>query len=297
MFTPRFFACSSSSSTRMPQPSLSTKPSREALNGREMIVGAPPLAQRDAAAAEQAWLQLGQATLRHLGEHVLRGRVDGFEVAGAGHSLAVDEVMDLLHGHSIVLMSSPTPSMDVTTTSPGWQSTTPSGVPVRIRSPGCSVMKLLKYSTRKGTSKIMSRVLPLCVSLPFTVVCKATFQLRPIGPPALVATLWMATSAQRPRGPLIEQGTVLVKDLFAGSSGSNPINLTNVGGTLFFRETHGPTTEFAGLDVWTSLNAATGNFLNINATTYDLWRSNQYSSSVGTLSFPKLLEAVGLMAS
>lgn len=39
------------------------------------------------------------------------------------------------------------------------------------------------------------------------------FQLRPIGPPALVATLWLATSAQRPRGPLIEQGTAFVKAL------------------------------------------------------------------------------------
>ena len=39
------------------------------------------------------------------------------------------------------------------------------------------------------------------------------FQLRPIGPPPLVATLWMATSAQRPRGPLIEQGTALVGNL------------------------------------------------------------------------------------
>ena len=39
------------------------------------------------------------------------------------------------------------------------------------------------------------------------------FQLRPIGPPALVATLWLATSAQRPRGPLIEQGTSLVTGL------------------------------------------------------------------------------------
>ena len=39
------------------------------------------------------------------------------------------------------------------------------------------------------------------------------FQLRPIGPPPLVATLWMATSAQRPRGPLIEQGTALVGEL------------------------------------------------------------------------------------
>ena len=42
------------------------------------------------------------------------------------------------------------------------------------------------------------------------------FQLRPIGPPALVATLWMATSAQRPRGPLIEQGTALVRELLPG---------------------------------------------------------------------------------
>ncbi len=39
------------------------------------------------------------------------------------------------------------------------------------------------------------------------------YQLRPIGPPALVATLWIATSAQRPRGPLIDQGTALVKGL------------------------------------------------------------------------------------
>lgn len=39
------------------------------------------------------------------------------------------------------------------------------------------------------------------------------FQLRPIGPPPLAATLWMATSAQRPRGPLIEQGTNLVQGL------------------------------------------------------------------------------------
>ncbi len=41
-------------------------------------------------------------------------------------------------------------------------------------------------------------------------------QLRPIGPPALVATLWMASSAQRPRGPLIERGTELVRSLLTG---------------------------------------------------------------------------------
>ncbi len=39
------------------------------------------------------------------------------------------------------------------------------------------------------------------------------YQLRAIGPPPLVAMLCMATSAQRPRGPLIEQGTTLVKAL------------------------------------------------------------------------------------
>lgn len=38
------------------------------------------------------------------------------------------------------------------------------------------------------------------------------FQLRPIQPP-LVATLWMATSALRPRGPLIERATAIVQDL------------------------------------------------------------------------------------
>lgn len=39
------------------------------------------------------------------------------------------------------------------------------------------------------------------------------FQLRPIGPPRLAASLWLATSAQRPRGPLIEQGTEVLKAL------------------------------------------------------------------------------------
>lgn len=38
------------------------------------------------------------------------------------------------------------------------------------------------------------------------------FQLRPIAPP-LVATLWMATSALRPRGPLIERTSAIVQDL------------------------------------------------------------------------------------
>lgn len=42
-----------------------------------------------------------------------------------------------------------------------------------------------------------------------------SFQLRPIVPP-LVATLWMATSALRPRGPLIERATDIVQQLLRG---------------------------------------------------------------------------------
>jgi LysR family nitrogen assimilation transcriptional regulator len=42
---------------------------------------------------------------------------------------------------------------------------------------------------------------------------EARLQLRPIGSPPLVTTLWIATSAQRPRGPLIEQSTALVQEL------------------------------------------------------------------------------------
>ena len=38
-------------------------------------------------------------------------------------------------------------------------------------------------------------------------------RVRPITQPALTATLWMAVSAQRPRGPLIDAATRLVRDL------------------------------------------------------------------------------------
>jgi LysR family nitrogen assimilation transcriptional regulator len=37
--------------------------------------------------------------------------------------------------------------------------------------------------------------------------------VRPIGKPKLTTTLWIATSAQRPRGPLIDQSTALVREL------------------------------------------------------------------------------------
>jgi len=37
--------------------------------------------------------------------------------------------------------------------------------------------------------------------------------VRPIGKPRLVATLRLATSAQRPAGPLMEQSIALVREL------------------------------------------------------------------------------------
>ena len=42
---------------------------------------------------------------------------------------------------------------------------------------------------------------------------EADFCVRPIGKPKLAATLWIATSSQRPRGPLIEQCAALVREL------------------------------------------------------------------------------------
>jgi len=39
------------------------------------------------------------------------------------------------------------------------------------------------------------------------------FRARPIGRPRLTTTLWIATSAQRPRGPLLERSTELVREL------------------------------------------------------------------------------------
>ncbi|HMO45975.1 MAG TPA: LysR substrate-binding domain-containing protein [Rubrivivax sp.] len=44
---------------------------------------------------------------------------------------------------------------------------------------------------------------------------EASFQARPIGKPPLAATLRLATSAQRPGGPLLEQSIALVKMLVA----------------------------------------------------------------------------------
>ncbi len=42
---------------------------------------------------------------------------------------------------------------------------------------------------------------------------QAEFEARPISAPRLATTLWIATSAQRPSGPLIEQSAALLKEL------------------------------------------------------------------------------------
>lgn len=42
---------------------------------------------------------------------------------------------------------------------------------------------------------------------------EAAFRARPIGKPRLKTTLWIATSAQRPRGPLLERASDLVREL------------------------------------------------------------------------------------
>ena len=52
---------------------------------------------------------------------------------------------------------------------------------------------------------------------------EAAFVARPIiigrGQPPLAARVWIATSTQRPHGPLVEQGTALLKELLLRSSG------------------------------------------------------------------------------
>ncbi len=44
------------------------------------------------------------------------------------------------------------------------------------------------------------------------------YSVRPIGTPPLHATLWLATSAQRPRGPLIERASELIRELLVAGA-------------------------------------------------------------------------------
>ncbi|MDE2274657.1 MAG: LysR family transcriptional regulator [Burkholderiales bacterium] len=48
---------------------------------------------------------------------------------------------------------------------------------------------------------------------------EAAFRARPIGPPALTTTLWIATSALRPRGPLLDAAVLLLRQLLVARLG------------------------------------------------------------------------------
>ena len=61
------------------------------------------------------------------------------------------------------------------------------------------------------------------------------------------------------------------------------------GSANVFWETFSPSTEMAGLD---KILRNTGTLFNINAATYEVWSGNLYSSSTGTISMGKLLEAL-----
>src|SRR5690606_28207644 len=70
--------------------------------------------------------------------------------------------------------SVPTPSTETSITSPTSSLPTPSGVPVRTRSPGLSVMKVEMYARTSATGKIMSLVRASCRTWPFTTVRRPT---------------------------------------------------------------------------------------------------------------------------
>ena len=65
------------------------------------------------------------------------------------------------------------PAIEISTSSPTFMGPTPSGVPVRITSPGSSVITLETWATSVGTSKIRSVVLPSCLRSPLRCVWTA----------------------------------------------------------------------------------------------------------------------------
>ena len=64
--------------------------------------------------------------------------------------------------------------------------------------------------TRASNANAMHAVLSL-IALPADAA--SSFFVRPIGTPPLAATLWIATSAERPRGALLEPAVELVAGL------------------------------------------------------------------------------------
>jgi hypothetical protein len=65
--------------------------------------------------------------------------------------------------------------------------------------------------------------------------------------------------------------------------------ISSNGSSNVFWESFSPTTEMAGLD---AILRNTGTLFNISASTYEVWSGNIYSSSTGTISMGKLLEAL-----
>ena len=105
MRAPRFFACSSSSRTRMPAPSPGTNPSRPRSNGREAFCRlVVPLRERarlgEAADAQEGDGGLGAAADHQVGVAVLQvphGLADGVVAGGAGrHRRVVDAARAVL---------------------------------------------------------------------------------------------------------------------------------------------------------------------------------------------------------
>ena len=107
-------------------------------------------------------VHFGFAARGDFGQHFLRGGIHGLEIVAAGDRLAVDEVID---SHDVTCESA-RPAM-VLTSAPmpldlGHDDVAGPAVDHAIgragqdQVAGRSVMKLLKYSMRKGTSKIMS---------------------------------------------------------------------------------------------------------------------------------------------
>src|SRR4029450_11184518 len=73
------------------------------------------------------------------------------------------------------VVSPPSPSISIGTSSPSFSSTggsrntpTPAGVPVAIRSPGSSVIVALAYAMISATVKIMFAVVESCITSPFS---------------------------------------------------------------------------------------------------------------------------------
>lgn len=104
-------------------------------------------------------------------------------------------------------------------------------------------------------------------------------------------------------------GSTIVTTVTAIDTVNKTVTITESGGAVWSGVVAGdvifPATAFGGasasemygIDFITRLTSSSSTFQNINPATYDLWRGNQYSTSTGTISFPKLLEGCGLMAS